>query len=172
MHVCILIMLVFVEVVEPALSTHGLYILLFMGISLATLFFVSAVLIEIFMGAYQKVSLAHPQRPTQLLGIPCQADEGVFSSSGRRLRWLGLTATFFAWSQSQRKHVQHQPFRETGKGGADEPAITKSEPAFRTQEHLIRLHINSQNTRQHARALEIAEQERFESGCALDGGVL
>ena len=60
MHVCILIMLVFVEVVEPALSTHGLYILLFMGISLATLFFVSAVLIEIFMGAYQKVSLAHP----------------------------------------------------------------------------------------------------------------
>jgi len=132
----------FVEVVEPALSTHGLYILLFMGISLAALFFVSAVLIEIFMGAYQK------------------ADEGVFASSGRRLRWLGLTATFFAWSQSQRKHVQHQQFRETGKGGADEPAITKSEPAFKTQEH----HINIQNTWQQARALEIAEQQRFESG--------
>jgi hypothetical protein len=59
MHVGILIMLAFVEVVEPALSAQGLYILLFMGISLAALFFVSAVLIEIFMGAYQKVSPAH-----------------------------------------------------------------------------------------------------------------
>ena len=45
------------EVVMPALESHGLYILLFLAISLAALFFVSAVLIEIFMGAYEKVLL-------------------------------------------------------------------------------------------------------------------
>ena len=46
----------FVEVVEPALQTSGFYILLFLAISLAVLFFVSAVIIEIFMGSYEKVS--------------------------------------------------------------------------------------------------------------------
>ena len=45
----------FVEVVQPALESHILYILLFMSISLAALFFVSAALIEIFMKSYEKV---------------------------------------------------------------------------------------------------------------------
>ena len=43
--------------VQPALESHGLYILLFLAISLAALFFVSAVLIHIFMGSYEKVLL-------------------------------------------------------------------------------------------------------------------
>ena len=47
----------FVDVVQPALERHGLYILLFLTVSLAALFFVSAVLIEIFMGSYEKVLL-------------------------------------------------------------------------------------------------------------------
>ena len=60
----------FVEVVQPALESHGLYILLFLAISLAALFFVSAVLIEIFMGAYEEV-LSHTSELMSNLSVAC-----------------------------------------------------------------------------------------------------
>ena len=141
----------FVEVVQPALESHGLYILLFLAISLAALFFVSAVLIEIFMGSYEKV-LPHTSELIDIdSSVAYQADEGVFPSSGRRRRWAGLTAAFFAWTQAKPVSSRARPV----------PTPTH----LRVCVELSNLSSMAPGIQEEARAQQAGEQTRFEAGC-------
>ena len=72
----------------------------------------------------------------------------------------------FSHGRNHSANMRNTSHLETGSGGVNEPAITMFEPAFKAREHLICLPINTQqNTWQQTKALEIAEQQRFESGC-------
>ena len=71
----------FVEVVEPALSIHGLYVIFFMMITVFSAFFVSAILLTIFMDTYAGVS-----------------DDNLTPS--QRRKWACLTLVHILWSRT------------------------------------------------------------------------
>ena len=109
--------------------------------------------------------------------MACQADEGAFPSISRRRRWAGLTAAFFACTQSRLTRTQHQLSRELHAHSAQPPhKVLKTEyepprtrPIPTPPDHLVFVEISSLSTiapsvQQEARAHQVGEQTLFEAG--------
>ena len=71
----------FVEVVEPALSVHGLYVMFFGVIAIFSMFFVSAILLTLFMDTYS-------------------AGSGGTLTPAQRRKWAALTLTHLLCARS------------------------------------------------------------------------
>ena len=95
----------FVEVVEPALSVHGLYVMFFGAIAVFSMFFVSAILLTLFMNTYS-------------------AGAGGTLTPAQRRKWAALTLTHLLCTRSIKTSLpvdfDSDGDRDAGGGQADE----------------------------------------------------